>query len=288
MLTVPKIVPKLLTNGAYGAPPWEGPPNPRRMTPSALACVHITANPNTPPASATSERNYANREGSGGPSAHFYIDRTGVVVQAIDWREFPAWSNGDVKNPNVQVPGIQKVVDARAKGFNANECYGIEIENVGREPEYPITVSQIRSNAYLVALARLEWPELPISRATVHGHRYLNTIDKVACPTRGDLEALLDEIIGLASDYYEVMALQAVVAEQETAIGFLRGRVDSLTALTTAQGLRIDEQTAQIGTLGDALVELRNERIAWIEYRDAMRSDAGESLARKSPVEEGA
>jgi hypothetical protein len=78
-----------LTNGAYGF----GPAKVRRVKPVALACVHITGNKNTASmvdlhGAAQGERNYADRAGSHGPSAHYYIARDGWAIEAVDPARF--------------------------------------------------------------------------------------------------------------------------------------------------------------------------------------------------------
>jgi len=65
----------LLTNKAYGYPTRGAR---RRRKPTILTCLHQTANAK---ATAMQERNYANRAGSGGPSATAYIDRDGPIVR---------------------------------------------------------------------------------------------------------------------------------------------------------------------------------------------------------------
>jgi hypothetical protein len=275
-LVVPRITTALLTNSAFGYP---NRGNERRVDPIALACIHITAN-KPPVASAAEERTYANRPDSPGPSAHFYIDRTGPAVQAIDWKDFAAWSNGDVKEPAVSEPGVQKIVDFRAKGYNANEAYGVEIECCGYEPGYPVTASQIRSSAYLVALAKLEWPEIPISTATVHPHRYLNTVDKWNCPGT-DAEKIIADIVRVAHDYFEVLSLQAEIAELTTIIDVRGARIKSLEAAVAQRDATIDAQTGYI----DAINESHAAKLAeWADYADRVKSAFGQGLAIDTPT----
>jgi hypothetical protein len=275
-LVVPKITVSHLTNKAYGYPSRG---NARRVSPIALACIHITAN-EPPVATATDERTYANRPSSPGPSASHYIDRTGPVIEAIDWRAFAAWSNGDVKEPATDKPGVQKIVDFRAAGYNANEAYGIEIENCGFEPGYSVTPSQIRSSAYLVALAKLEWPEIPLSTATVHPHRYLNTVDKWNCPGT-EAEKIIADIVRVAGDYYEVMALQAEI-EDLTAIVDARGdRIKALEAAVSQRDATIDAQTSYIDTLNEQHSAKLDE---WRAYGEAQRADGGAILGRDFPA----
>jgi N-acetylmuramoyl-L-alanine amidase CwlA len=100
----------LLTNKAYGYPTRGSR---RRRKPTILGCLHQTANAK---ATAIGERNYANRAGSGGPSATAYIDRDGTIVRAIDPVAYAAWSQGDVASPNTKIPTVAAAV---ASGVNS-------------------------------------------------------------------------------------------------------------------------------------------------------------------------
>src|SRR5262245_5340015 len=131
-----------LTNSAYGYPKGAE----RRVAPIALVCLHGTANPNDPPATAKQERDYANRAGSAGPSAHTYADRGGGGVHAFDTK-YAAWSNGVLRNPKLAVPGVQAVANF---GGNPNEAYVREVEMCARYAPYPVTDAQIRDVAALV------------------------------------------------------------------------------------------------------------------------------------------
>jgi hypothetical protein len=186
------IVRQLLTNGAYGR---------RRVKPFVLACVHITGNSKTaaysdPHKAAQAERNYANRDGSRGPSAHYYIARDGWGIEAIDATRHWAWSNGDVSRPNTDNPGIRRVLALRAKGYNANEAYWLEFECVGYPRSYPITTAQIQTMGRLIA-ERARLSGLPINRETVHGHWEINGIDRQLCPDINH-EPFLQRVIAAA------------------------------------------------------------------------------------------
>ncbi|MBI2776806.1 MAG: N-acetylmuramoyl-L-alanine amidase [Chloroflexi bacterium] len=122
-----------LTNKAYGYPTRGAS---RRIKAPILACIHITGNRHTAAnpdrhQAARDERNYANRPGSNGPSAHYYVARDGWAIEAIDPAKYAAWSNGDVASPNTANAGIAKVLALRTKGYNANEAYWLEFECVG-------------------------------------------------------------------------------------------------------------------------------------------------------------
>lgn len=177
------VVVQHLTNGAFGFPTRGAA---RRVKPVALACIHITGNSQTAAyadlhAAAQAEWRYANRAGSGGPSATHYIARDGWAIEAIDWRQYAAWSNGDVASPNTANPGVARVLAMRAKGYNANEAYWLELEDVGYGSTYPITAAQVDAIAALIVEAS-KLSGLPISRETVHGHWEINGVDRRNCP----------------------------------------------------------------------------------------------------------
>lgn len=171
-----KVTSLPLTNKAYGYPTRGAK---RRTKPAILICVHITANL----ADATKQRNYANRSGSNGPSAHDYINRDGSVVSAIDPALYVAWSNGDTKAyDSKNAPAIVATVKSyKAKGYNANEAYYREIECVGDHPNDSLTYEQKLTIAQMIAADSIK-TGLPISRATVGLHRDLNTQTRPNCP----------------------------------------------------------------------------------------------------------
>ncbi len=191
----------LLTNKAYGYPTRGAR---RRRKPTILACIHITGNrrsagdPDRHQA-AGDERNYANRAGSNGPSAHYYVARDGWAIEAIDPAKYAAWSNGDVASPNIANAGVAKVLALRAKGFNANEAYWLEIECVGYGSIYPITKAQKQFCASRIA-AMAKATGLPVNRTTVHGHSDLNSVNRASCPCpKASREAFLADVIARAN-----------------------------------------------------------------------------------------
>jgi hypothetical protein len=186
-----------LTNGAYGFPRGHT----RRVRPVALVCLHITGNRQTAGmadlhGAARAERAYANRPGSNGPSAHHYVARDGWAIEAIDPVRYAAWSNGDVDSPNTGNPGVVRVLAFRAKGYNVNEAYWLEVECVGHGPSgHPITPAQTQAVAELVA-AQARRVNLPIDRETVHGHWEINGADRPTCPSPPvQHETLLHDVI---------------------------------------------------------------------------------------------
>lgn len=235
----------LLTNSAYGYPSRG---DARRMAPRRLVCIHVTANPNTPPATAMQERNYANRTGSGGPSAHSYLDRDGTFVHAIDPLTYAAWSNGVLRSPKTTVPGVAEVVALKASGFNPNEDYFREIETCGRYPDFPITAEQRAAIAEQIARDSLT-TGLPIGRATVHLHSDLDTEQRPNCPVPAkDAEAWVGDIIRSAREYALLLQLDAAKAS----ISELNEDVVDLSSrLTSAEGER------------DAAIVQRDEAVAW-------------------------
>lgn len=210
------IVNARLTNGAYGFPRGRA----RRVRPVALVCIHICGNKRTarmlPPVSgAMAERNYANRSGSNGPSAHDYDARDGTTVRAIDPLRYAAWSNGDVTDPMTSNAGIRRVLALRAKGYNANEGYWLETEEVGEPHDYPITTAQRRSLARRIAAVALAvgWPRSSIDRDSVHGHFMINGVNRQNCPTlRPGHDAFLNDIVRRTRAEYDAQYLAALIA----------------------------------------------------------------------------
>lgn len=169
-----------LTNSAYGFPRGAV----RRITPKVLAVVHITGNAgNVGDNAAENERNYANRSGSNGPSAHYYLDRDGSGVHAINEKRYAAWSNGDLTSPKLSNAGVAYLARLRADGIhNANEgCY-LEIECVGAATTaLQITDAQVETLAHLISDAAID-TGLEITDTTVLPHAYINTVNRPHCP----------------------------------------------------------------------------------------------------------
>lgn len=165
----------LLTNGAYGFPRAHV----RSLVPRILAVVHITANM----ADAQHQRDYANRAGSDGPSAHYYIDRDGDGIRAIEPERYAAWSNGDMNTPKLTNGGVRYLDALRRVGRNVNEgCY-LEIECVGTAtPAGQWTDQQFATVARLIAdAARVTG--IGIAVDTVLPHAYINSVDRAHCPS---------------------------------------------------------------------------------------------------------
>ena len=95
--------------------------------------------------------------------------------------------------------GVAKVLALRAKGYNANEAYWLEIECVGYGSTYPITKAQKQFCAAQIA-AMAKATGLPVNRATVHGHSDLNSVNRASCPCpKASREAFLGEVIARAN-----------------------------------------------------------------------------------------
>lgn len=164
----------LLTNGAYGFPRAHV----RSLVPRVLAVVHITANM----AVAQDQRNYANRAGSNGPSAHYYIDRSGDGIRAIEPERYAAWSNGDMAAPKLTNGGVRYLDALKRIGRNVNEgCY-LEIECVGTataagqwtDQQFATVAKLIADAAHVTGIA--------IDSTTVLPHAFINSVDRAHCP----------------------------------------------------------------------------------------------------------
>ena len=220
----------LRTNKAYGYPTRGAG---RRVKAPILACIHITGNRRTAAnpdrhQAARDERNYANRAGSNGPSAHYYVARDGWAIETIDPARFAAWSNGDVASPNSANPGIAKVLALRAKGYNANEAYWLEFECVGYGSTYPITKAQKEFCATRIA-AMAKATGVPGNRATVHGHSDLNSVNRASCPcAKASREAFLGDVIARAN---------AILRPPITTVTVKAG--DTLSEIAAAHGLTL-------------------------------------------------
>lgn len=220
----------LLTNKAYGFPTRGAR---RRVKAPILACIHITGNRRTAAnpdrhQAALDERSYANRAGSNGPSAHYYVARDGWAIEAVDPATYATWSNGDVASANTANAGIAKVLALKAKGYNPNEAYWLEFECVGYGSTYPITVAQKHFCATWIA-AMAKATGLPVSRDTVHGHSDINSVNRASCPCpKASREAFLGDVIARAN---------AILRPPITTVTVKAG--DSLSAIAAAHGLTL-------------------------------------------------
>lgn len=208
----------LLTNKAYGYPTRGAR---RRRKPTILACLHQTSNAT---ATAIGERNYANRAGSGGPSATAYIDRDGTIIRAIDPIAYAAWSQGDVASPNTKIPTVAAAV---ASGVNMNEWVHESIECSGTGTE-PYTDAQFESVAQLIAAASHALG-LPINRSTVVVHADINGVSRRSDPwPPATREARVKRVIDRAN---------AILVPTVVTVSVKAG--DTLGAIASAHGLTL-------------------------------------------------
>lgn len=176
------ITTRSLTNKAYGFP-QRG--DARRLRPFVLAVIHCTGNKdNLGPTAATGERNYANRINSPGPSAHYYINRDGSGIKAIDPIKFAAWSNGIPRSPNTNNTGVRRLMSLKNTGHNINEGCALEIENVANPgTNVLMTAEQIKTCAALVA-TQSKRLSIPVNTETVLGHYMIDSVDRSNCPSK--------------------------------------------------------------------------------------------------------
>lgn len=168
------------------------------MPPPILAVVHITGNAgNQGPNAATSERAFANRKNSPGPSAHYYVNRDGSAVHAVDETRFAAWSNGDLDHPDMGRVGVRHMLNLVDHGYNANEAVYLETECVGTATgEGQWTDAQYETVAALIAEAS-RVTGIEIGRDTVLTHGDINSVNRANCAfikahREDDLARLID------------------------------------------------------------------------------------------------
>lgn len=231
-----------LTNGAYGFPRAHA----RSLIPRVLAVVHITANM----ADAKHQRDYANRPGSPGPSAHYYIDRNGDGIRAVDPAQFAAWSNGDLKAPRLTNAGVRYLNALPSVGRNPNEgCY-LEIECVGEaNPAGQWTDAQFATVARLIADAS-GVTNLRIAADTVLPHSYLNSIDRAHCPSL-DPAVHMSRLIALAKGIADVTPAPITDETPDKQVTVAKGAklydLDGSTLLSTLT-TALDWRTSPYGT----------------------------------------
>lgn len=230
----------LLTNKAYGNYGGRARGTTRRIKPPLLMCIHITDGDETNANIHThnvNERNYANRDGSNGPSAHDYIAQDGNAVHAINAPSFCAWSNGDLKSPNKSLPIVTTILAYVAKGYNPNELFYREVECCGnRSRGLPITDVQMETVAQMIARDSIS-TGIAISRATVGTHADINTETRSGCafsPTTR--EAKMSAIIARAKVIKsEILTPPAPVPPTPPAT-YTQAQLDAAVAAATKAG----------------------------------------------------
>lgn len=238
------VVDYLTRTDRYGFPDGAA----RRIQARRLACIHITAN-SPPVATAKEERDNVNRAtNTVERSAHVYVDRRGGGIIAIDWRKYAAWGNGGVSNPKTSVPGIPETIALRTQGFNVNEDYWLEIENCGWNPDFPITESQLKDVALLIAEESLH-QDIPIDRSTVHLHSDLDSVNRDNCPVPATTaETWVNALISRANTTKQeilTMTLEEKIAEIQRLLTEVSAEAAALqTQVTTLQSQLSAAQTA--------------------------------------------
>jgi hypothetical protein len=165
----------------------------RRVKPFILAAIHITDN--SALMSAMNEAIYSNRIGTGA-SFTFVNNRNGTTVQCLhpEW-QIP-YTNGSWRYPN---RNLWTVNHALKYGIGANDSTFMTIENVGYESGgWRLTNEQVEKCARLIAHGS-KLTGIKPNRATVLGHRDYDSVNRMYCPTRYDLNYLLGRIINRAN-----------------------------------------------------------------------------------------
>ena len=172
----------------------------RRIKPHILAAIHITDNYNL--MSAYNEAVYANRVGTGA-SWTFCNNRDGTTVQCLHPEWQVPFTNGAWTRPNWNLQSVNYAVQ---NGIGANDSTFMTIENVGSESVGAgLTAQQIEKCAHLIAHGSRLTGIKP-SRNTVLGHRDYDSVNRMYCPTRYDLNALLGRIIYRANQILGAVA----------------------------------------------------------------------------------
>lgn len=139
----------------------------RRIRPTVLAVIHTTETYGVPMPSATK-------------SWTFSVERDGTVHQFMDPVIAAAWTNGDLRSPDIANPLIAAMVGSP---YNANEFCFLTIENVNRIADgQRLTDAQLAADAAIVAWAS-KLSGLPVDRTHVIGHYQINGETRVNCPT---------------------------------------------------------------------------------------------------------
>lgn len=221
----------------------------------AFSVIHITGNSRLP----TAEGECAWRQSldpNKGNSATFFVNRDGSVVQALgDPLHMDPWSNGDLNEPDKSNPRIKAVVD---DGVNPNQRTLLSIENVGFEPEDPITDAQVRTCGQILRYYHAK-ADMPVTRESVIGHYQINSVTRPNCPARD--KSVIDRIVAAANeeDPQVIEELKAKLAECRAANERKDARIAALTARRDALTAALQEAQLQITEL-DALTDLTVEQ----------------------------
>lgn len=231
---------------------WWGFPTvraPRRIKPTVLMVVHQTGNQRLP--SAIGEATYSNRDGSGA-SFTFANNRDGTLVQCLDPVTQTPWTNGDLKEPSARV---KRIIGTRT-GYSFNEFCFMTVESVAYLNSAPITAAQIKTLAKLAAWGH-ELTGLPINRDTILGHRDINSVDRWNCPTTGDLDKFLQDIIDQAN---EIVGGQDMGRIEDLEADLARCRARAAAFRTRA--ITAEAELAKAVSFVDAGVEELKQKVA--------------------------
>lgn len=247
---------------------WWGYPNihsPRSIKPSVLLVIHQTGNSSLP--SAMSEATYSNRDGSGA-SFTFVTNRDGSIVQCLDPASQTPWTNGDVNQPSARV---QRIMSSHP-GHNFNEFCFMTCENVAYLDRDPINARQKETLAQLAAWGSKQ-SGLPVNRDTVLGHRDINNVTRHNCPTTGDLDKFLGEIITRANEILggedpavieelksELAECKAIAARRWQRILSMQAKIVELNSDIDAMQADIAAATDATGTIAELRIRVRSLR----------------------------
>ena len=180
-----------LHNGAFGFPRTEV----RRRDPFVLMCIHISGNKNTAKMPVgigkgtgtraevlymARDRHFGTDHAVAGNSAHDYIARDGSVLACIPTK-FAAWNNGDIHRPNTKLESIQRILQLREGGMNANEAYLREVECTGFPGKFGLTAAQRETVSFLIARDSIR-SGIHVTRETVHVHADIDGVNRRHCP----------------------------------------------------------------------------------------------------------
>jgi len=227
-----------------------------------ISVIHITGNARLP--SAEGEATWRLTDKALQNSATFFVNRDGSVVQCLsDPLHMAPWANGDVNQPDMSNRRIAQIV---ADEVNANMRTLVAIENVGCEPDAPLTDAQVKTDAKIIAHYH-KLAGVAINRTSVVGHYQLNSVTRPNCPARK--KDVIDRIVEAAMsltvagedpqviEYYKDLAdrrwdrIQRLIADKEA---------------LQADVAKLEAELAELESLADANSQLR-QRISRLRGR---------------------
>lgn len=109
-------------------------------------------------------------------SCNYYIAKDGEIFELVPY-DHSAWTNGQVRNPDMNNPLIASWVNA---GVNPN-TRTVSIEHEG-EASDALTEAQVKSNNHLTAWLS-QTCGIPINRTTIIGHYQIDSVQRSHCPS---------------------------------------------------------------------------------------------------------